>query len=85
MRIDISSEKEGETNMKNPGIFFGAIIVAIVCFLIGIYYALPGVNHILVSGKTPPMEPQPTHILLFMGLAVLCVIAALVTRPKANR
>ena len=71
--------------MKNPGIFFGAIIVAIVCFLIGIYYALPGVNHILVSGATAATDPQPKHILLFMGLAVLCIIAALVTRPKANR
>jgi CDP-diglyceride synthetase len=78
-------KERGETDMKNPGIFFGAIIVAIVCFLIGIYYALPGVNHILVSGKTPPMDPQPTHIVLFMGLALLCVIAALVTRPKTTR
>ncbi|HET9922222.1 MAG TPA: hypothetical protein VFQ30_20495 [Ktedonobacteraceae bacterium] len=71
--------------MKNPAIFFGAIIIAIISLAIGIYYAIPGVHHILVSGSHPAMETQPTHVVLFVGIAVLCVIAALVTRPKPNR
>jgi hypothetical protein len=31
------------------------------------------------------MDPQPGHMALFYGLFVICVIAALVTRPKATR
>jgi hypothetical protein len=70
--------------LKNPGVFFGAIVVAVICLIIGIYYAIPGVYHVLTSGSHPAMDPQPTHVVLFIGLAVICVIAALVTRPKSN-
>ena len=70
--------------MKNPGVFFGAIVVAVLCLIIGIYYAIPGVYHVLTSGSHPAMDPQPTHVVLFIGLAVVCAIAALVTRPKSN-
>ena len=70
--------------MKNPAIFFGAIVVAVLSLALGIYYAIPGVYHILTSGSHPAMDPQPAHILLFAGIFVICVIAALVTRPRAN-
>jgi hypothetical protein len=30
------------------------------------------------------MDPQPTHIVLFVVLAIICVVAALVTRPKSR-
>jgi hypothetical protein len=60
-------------------------VIALISFVIGIYYALPGVNHILVSGTHPPQDPQPALVLLFMGVAVLCIIVALVTRPKPAR
>ena len=71
--------------MKNPGIFYGAIAVAVLTLIAGIYYSIPGVYHVLVSGAHPPMEPQPGHMLLFYGLFVICIIAALVTRPKSAR
>ena len=51
--------------MKNPAIFFGAIVVAVIALALGIYYAIPGVYHILTSGSHPAMEPQPSHIILF--------------------
>jgi hypothetical protein len=68
-------------NAKNPGLFYGAIAVAIVALLITIYYIIPGVNHVLVSGN--PTAVHIKHVFLFAVLTVLGIIAALVTRPKA--
>ncbi|GHO92607.1 hypothetical protein KSF_026550 [Reticulibacter mediterranei] len=68
-------------NAKNPGLFYGAIAVAIVALLITIYYVIPGVNHVLVSGN--PTAVHLKHVFLFAVLTVLGIIAALVTRPKA--
>ena len=70
--------------MKNPALFFGAIVIAVISFALGVYYAIPGVYHVATSGSHPAMDPQPTHIALFIGIAVVCVIAALVTRPKSR-
>jgi hypothetical protein len=68
-------------NAKNPGLFYGAIAVAIVALLITIYYVIPGVNHVLVSGN--PTAVHIKHVFLFAVLTVLGIIAALVTRPQA--
>jgi hypothetical protein len=69
---------------SNPTVFFGAIAVAVLALLLAVYYAIPGVYHVLVSGQThPPMDSQPGHVLLFAVITVLGIIAALVTRPKA--
>lgn len=67
--------------MNRKTIFLGALIVAPLSLILAIYYALPGVYHVLVSGSHPPLDPQPTHVVLFAALAVLGVIVALVTRP----
>jgi hypothetical protein len=67
-------------NAKNPGLFYGAIAVAVVALLITIYYVIP-VNHILVSGN--PTAVHIKHVFLFAVLTVLGIVAALVTRPKA--
>ena len=67
-------------------ILFGvALIVAVCSLLLAIYYALPGVSHVLVSGSHPPQDPQPAHIALFSVLAVLGLILALVNRPGVRR
>jgi hypothetical protein len=71
--------------MNRSTMFFGGIIVAIIAAILAIYYALPGVYHVLVSGKTPPLSPQPGHILLFAVIAVLAILVAVVNRPKAAR
>ncbi len=68
--------------MSRTTIFFAAIGVAVISLILGIYYAIPGIYHVLTSGSHPPQDPQPAHIALFLGLTVVCIIAALVTRPK---
>ncbi len=70
--------------MRNPTVFFGAIVIAVIAALVAIYYAIPGVNHVLISGDVPAVDPQPKHIILFAAIAAVCVVAALVTRPRAN-
>ena len=70
--------------MKNPAPFFGAIAIAIISLALGIYYAIPGVHHVATFGTHPANEIQPAHIALFMAIAVICIIAALVTRPKSK-
>jgi hypothetical protein len=71
--------------MSRTTIFSLSVIVAILCVIIAVYYAIPGVYHVLVSGTHPPMQPQPTHVVLFVVIAVLGVLVALINRPKPNR
>lgn len=71
--------------MNRTRIFVGALIIALFSLILAIYYALPGVYHVLVSGSHPPLDPQPSHIALFAVLTVLGIIVALVNRPGANR
>ncbi|HZO71475.1 MAG TPA: hypothetical protein VFB60_04680 [Ktedonobacteraceae bacterium] len=67
--------------LKNPAVFYGAIIVAVISLALAIYYVVPGINHVLVSGNPTAMHLK--HVALFGVIAVLGVVAALVTRPKA--
>jgi hypothetical protein len=68
--------------MKNPAIFFGAIVVAVISALIAVYYAIPGPYHVLTTHDYT--SSHPTHVLLFAGITVVCILAALVTRPKKS-
>ncbi len=68
--------------LKNPAVFYGAIIVAVVALALAIYYVVPGINHVLVSGNPTAMHLK--HVALFGAICVLGIIAALVTRPKAK-
>ncbi|HTK09956.1 MAG TPA: hypothetical protein VL485_22480 [Ktedonobacteraceae bacterium] len=67
--------------MKNPGLFYGAIVVAIIGLLLAIFYAIPGLSHPLVSSN--PLAAHYKHVALFAVLAILGVVGALVSRPKA--
>ncbi len=71
--------------MNRSMLFIGGIVVAIIAAVLAIYYAIPGVYHILVSGKVPATSPQPTHILLFAIIAILGILASVVNRPKTAR
>ena len=70
--------------MKNPAIFFGAIVVAVIALVLAIYYAIPGVYHVATSGSHPANDPQPAHIVLFVAITAICIVVALVTRPKST-
>ncbi|MEO8970120.1 MAG: hypothetical protein ABI406_00800 [Ktedonobacteraceae bacterium] len=70
--------------MNKATLFFGAIIAAVVCVILAVYYAIPHIHHVLTFGGTPADQPQLKHIALFAVLAIVCIIAALVTRPNAN-
>ncbi|HEY7414780.1 MAG TPA: hypothetical protein VH593_06285 [Ktedonobacteraceae bacterium] len=71
--------------MSRTTIFSLSIVVAVLALIIAIYYAIPGVYHVLVSGTHPPMDTQPTHVVLFVVIAILGVLVALIYRPKPNR
>ena len=62
-------------------LFGGAIVVAVVCLAISIYYIIPGYYHVLVTSD--PNGYHLKHASAFFALAVICVVFALVTRPKA--
>jgi hypothetical protein len=71
--------------MNRKNLFVGALIIALLSLILAIYYAIPGVYHVLVSGSHPPLEPQPTHIVLFVVLTILGIIVALVNRPGVHQ
>lgn len=64
--------------MKNPALFFGGIILAILGILLGIFFLIPGVNHIIADSHM-----HIKHAAAFFVLAVLGIIVALASRPKA--
>lgn len=70
--------------MNRPALFFGAIAAAVICVALAVYYAIPHIHHVLTFGGTPADQPQLKHIALFVVLAIVCIIGALVTRPKAK-
>lgn len=64
---------------KNPALFIGAIVVAVLSIVIAIYYIVPLNSHILVS-SIAGSHYKPA--LAFGALAVICIIVALIARPK---
>lgn len=65
---------------KNLTLFFSAIGVAIIAIALSVYYITPGHDHLLVTHD--PLAMHPTHALGFAAIAVVCIIAALINRPK---
>ncbi|HEX9068693.1 MAG TPA: hypothetical protein VF807_07980 [Ktedonobacterales bacterium] len=51
----------------------GLIVVGIICVLIGVYYLIPGINHVLAS---PPAEIHVKHALVFFAAAVVAFIGS---------
>ena len=65
--------------MKSNTLAIGFVVIAIVCFLIGILYAF-GVLQIFVTDSHSPHHY--THLILFTVLGVASLIAANFTREK---
>jgi len=56
-----------------------------VCAVIGVYYLIPGVYHVLTFDGIAT-DTRPTHAILFFGLAVLGLIASrFVAGSKASK
>lgn len=68
-------------NANKTTLFYGAIGVAVVAIAIAIYYAIPGIYHVLVSDN--PTGFHLKHMVAFIILAVIGILAALVNRPRA--
>ena len=69
--------------MNKQVLFYSAIVVVVVALALTVYYIIPGIYHPLTT--TPPLASHPTHAIAFFFLAVISVVAALVTRPKSAR
>ena len=69
--------------MSKSTLFYGAIVIAIIALVLGIYYIVPGVYHPFTFSGTPSGSHK-THAILFFILFVLLAIVALVNRPKSN-
>jgi hypothetical protein len=59
--------------MTNRQLMILMLVASAVCALIGIYYLIPGIPHVLAD---PPLDSHLKHALVFFGLAVLGVIAS---------
>jgi hypothetical protein len=70
---------QNPTTSSNRGtIFIAAIVVTIIAILLAIYYLIPMDSHVLASGAGAHYK----HAVAFGAVAILCIIGALVTRPK---
>ena len=49
-------------------------LVSLVCLAIGVYYLIPGINHVLVSDH--PTDRHIKHALAFIALAVIALVGA---------
>jgi hypothetical protein len=84
LRQGILREKGIFSMMNNKmASFLGAIGACVVCLGISIYYIIPGYNHLLVTQDSSSSHPK--HALAFFALAMICIVVALVTRPKAAK
>lgn len=66
--------------LKHPMVFVGSVIGAILCLLLGIYYAIPGVYHVALSHSHPPLNPKLDYTAVFLVIAVICVGIAVLSR-----
>lgn len=63
----------------NPIVCIVALVIALLSIVLAIYYIAPLNSHILVS-SVAGSHYKPA--LAFGALAIICIIVALVTRPK---
>lgn len=68
--------------MKNPALFIGSLVVAVVALALGVFYLIPGPYHPLTFSKTPE-SAHLTHAVAFFVLCLLLIVVALVNRPKS--
>ena len=70
--------------LKHPALFVGSIIGALVCLILGIYYAIPGVYHVSLGHSHPPLDPKLDYMTGFLVLALICAGIAVLARRVAR-
>lgn len=71
-------------NAKSPVLFYTAIAFTVVALLLCIYQLIPNIYHVPVPAYAEPTKVHYKYVELFGGLAILGVIGALITYPKAG-
>ncbi len=69
--------------MKNPALFYGALVLAVIALALSIFYFMPGPYHPFTFSGTPT-GGHLTHGVAFLILAAILVVAALINRPKSS-
>ncbi|HLH72141.1 MAG TPA: hypothetical protein VKX96_02575 [Chloroflexota bacterium] len=67
--------------MQSNGIFALALVLAALSLLIGVYYLIPNVYHVLATHDV--MQTQIKHALAFFALAIVLVVGARFARNNA--
>lgn len=65
-------------------LFYGAVAIAVLFVILGVYYLIPGVYHIIDNGGPAKavMYPHKRYAAAFFVLAVVGIATAFFTRPK---
>jgi uncharacterized membrane protein HdeD (DUF308 family) len=68
-------------------LFNGAIVAAILCIILGIYYLIPGIYHFVgySNHRVVTMTAHKLYSGAFFVLAVIGGVIAFFTRPKQVR
>lgn len=64
--------------MKNPALFFGGIVVAVLFVALGIFFLVPNIPHLIADSNA-----HTKHAIACFVVAILGVLMALVGRPRA--
>jgi hypothetical protein len=66
-------------HMKNPALFFGGILVAIIGVALGVFFLIPNIPHIIADSNQ-----HWKHAIAFFALAVVAILIVLVNRPRTS-
>lgn len=69
--------------MRGSTLALVMIVVAAICFLLGIFYIIPGIYHPLTF-KGLPTDSHLTHAIAFFAIAVLALIGSRFARSSAR-
>jgi Ca2+/Na+ antiporter len=65
--------KKGRSPVKPSTAYLIGGIIALVCVALGIYYLIPGINHVLAD---PPQAQHIKHSIVFFALAIVALVGA---------
>lgn len=69
-------------SIKNPVLFYGAIMVAIVSLLLCAYYLIPNIYHVPIPDTADPTMVHYKYVALFGSLTIMGVVGALIAGLK---